>query len=211
MAINSEQPPNPYQICMWESTSQCKECSLNDKLKCRFKLADLMHFIAMFTGFALPATIGVIHSSYGWYLLGWLAFALFFFQVWESRILCSHCPYYAEKSRILHCIANYGVMKLWHYRPAPMSQAEKIQLWIGFAILMGYPFPFMILGHQFSWAIVAFWAAVLFFWTLWKDTCARCVNFSCPLNHVPQDIIETYLERNPTIRRAWKGDSRRQE
>ena len=67
MAVDSEQHSNPYQICMWKPVSQCRDCPLNDKLKCRFKLADLTHFIAMFTGFALPATIAVstsrVHST----------------------------------------------------------------------------------------------------------------------------------------------------
>ena len=54
-----------------------------------------------------------------------------------------------------------------------MSTSEKIQLWIGFAILGGYPFPFMLLGGEFLWAIVALWGLVIFFWTLRKDTCSE--------------------------------------
>lgn len=195
---------NPYDICTWRPVSECAGCSLAGKLKCRYKQGDLLHFMAMFAGFAIPAVIGVILSGYGWFLLGWVAFDLLFFEFWEIRILCSHCPYYAEKGHTLHCIANYGSFKAWKYHPEPISKAEKVQLIIGFIILGGYPFPFLLLGGQYLWAFVAAWGLFLFFWTLRKYTCSQCVNFSCILNTVPKDEVEQYLERNPTMKKAWE-------
>jgi hypothetical protein len=44
----------------------------------------------------------------------------------------------------------------------------------------------------------------MFFWTLREYTCSRCVNFSCPLNSVPREIVDAYLERNPVMRQAWQ-------
>ena len=44
----------------------------------------------------------------------------------EIRVLCSHCPYYAEEGRILHCLANHGTIKLWKYHPEPMRFWEKL-------------------------------------------------------------------------------------
>jgi hypothetical protein len=197
-------PHNPYDICTWRPEADCEGCSLAEQLKCRFNRRHLLHFVGMFGVFVIPAFIGVIQGGYGWYLLGWVAFWLIFFEVWEMRILCSHCPYYAERGATLHCIANYGSLKLWEYHPEPMSAFEKVQLWIGFAILGGYPFPFMILGRQYLWAITALWGLVMFFWTLREHTCSRCVNFSCPLNSVPKEIVDAYLERNPVMRQAWQ-------
>jgi hypothetical protein len=197
-------PNNPHDICTWRPASECVGCAVAGRLKCRFRLGDL--FAGMFLAFALPAFIGVILSGYGWYLLGWVAFWLVFFEFWEIRILCSHCPYYAERGATLHCIANYGSLKLWNYHPEPMSTFEKVQLWIGFAILGGYPFPFMILGGQYLWAVVALWGLAMFFWTLRRYTCSRCVNFSCPLNSVPKKVVDAYLERNPVMQKAWESD-----
>ena len=194
---------NPYDICTWRPAAECADCSLSGRLKCRFRAGDLFHFVGMFAGFALPAIIGTIAGGYGWWLLGWLAFCLFFFEVWEIRILCSHCPYYAETGHSLHCIANYSSLKLWKYHPEPMSWAEKVQLWIGFAILGGYPFPFLLLGGQYLLAALALWGLVLFFWTLRKYTCSQCVNFSCPMNGVPREVVDEYLRRNPVMGRAW--------
>jgi hypothetical protein len=195
---------NPHDICTWRPISACEGCPLEGRLRCRFRARDLLHFLAMFGGFALPAIIGVIRGGYGWYLLGWFGFALVFFELWEIRILCSHCPYYAEQGHTLHCIANYGSLKVWTYRPGPMSRSEKVQLWIGFAILTGYPFPFLLLGGQFIFALLALWGAGLFFWTLRRYVCSECVNFSCPLNRVPKEMVDEYLRRNPTMRAAWE-------
>jgi hypothetical protein len=163
----------------------------------------------MFLGFALPSVIGVIRGGYGWYLLGWLAFGAVFFGFWEIRILCSHCPYYAERGHTLNCIANYGCPKVWKYHPEPISTSEKVQLIVGFAILGGYPFPFLILGQRYAMALIAVWALAMFFWSLRRYVCSQCVNFSCILNDVPKEIVDAYLERNPVMRRAWEDSGYR--
>jgi hypothetical protein len=138
-------PTNPHDICTWRPESDCQGCPIAGQLKCRFKRHQLLHFVGMFGVFVVPAVIGVIQGGYGLAVLGWVAYWLVFFELWEIRILCSHCPFYAERGTTLHCIANYGSLKLWRYRPGPMSRSERIQLWIGFAILGGYPFPFILL------------------------------------------------------------------
>jgi hypothetical protein len=140
-----------------------------------------------------------------WIGLGlWIGFMVIFFTAWEIRILCSHCPYYAEKGRTLHCIANYGLPKLWRYHPEPMSRAEKIQLLIGFALLAGLPFPFLIAGGQWALVVVGLLSAAAFGITLKRDICSACVNFSCPLNSVPKPTVDAYLRRNPVMRAAWE-------
>ena len=202
--MSSISDSNPHDICTWRPVSACSDCSLSGDLKCRFRIGDLLHFLVTFLGFAIPAFAGMIVGGYGWFILGEVGFMVVFFSLWEIRILCAHCPYYAERGQTLHCIANYGSPKIWRYHPEPMSTAEKVQLLVGFTILAGYPFPFLILGHQWLLAAIALWGCLVFFWTLQKDTCSRCVNFSCPLNRVPKTTVDAYLRRNPVMRRAWE-------
>jgi hypothetical protein len=190
--------------CTIKPASNCTGCSIAGQLKCRFKWGDLLHFMAMFVGFAIPAVIGLIRGGYGCYLVGWIGFMLFFFNVWEIRILCSHCPYYAEDSLVLHCIANHGCLKLWKYHPEPMSTSEKVQLFIGFVLLCGFPLPFLLLSQQWVLAAISAWMLIFFFWTLKKYVCSACVNFSCPLNSVPKPTVDAYLMRNPVMREAWE-------
>jgi hypothetical protein len=151
MATN---PNNPYDICTWRVEAACEGCPLFERLKCRFDRGDLLHFLGMTGCVGIPAVLGMVAGGYGWYLLGWAAIWLVFFGLWEIRILCSHCPYYAERGATLHCIANYGCPKVWRYHPEPISTPEKIQLMIGFVLVGGYPFPFLILGQQFSLALL---------------------------------------------------------
>ena len=70
MAVNHNQQNNPHDICTFRDVASCVGCELGNELKCRFELWDLLHFIGLFVGFALPAIIGVIQSGYGKYLWG---------------------------------------------------------------------------------------------------------------------------------------------
>jgi len=203
MAIK-EQENNPYNICSWRHVSECEDCPIIGRLKCRYNLGDLLRFIGLFLLFLIPSLIGMIQGGYGWCIFGWIGFWIIFFEFWEIRIVCCHCPYYAEKSLTLHCIANYGSLKVWKYHPKPISKSEKIQLVVGFIILGGYPFAFLILGRQFILSLVALLGLIIFFWILQKYTCARCVNFSCVLNRVPKEVIDEYLKRNPIMKKAWE-------
>ncbi len=195
---------NPCGICTWQDVSQCADCPIGGTLNCRFNWGDLLYFLAGFLPPAIAVVAGMIQGGFGWYLVGWVGFMMFFFFVWEARVLCSHCPYWAEGGRVLHCLANYGVVKMWRYHPEPMSTSEKAQFLVGAGIMVLYPFPFLIIGGQYVLALIALAGVVSFGFSLKKHVCTRCVNFSCPANGVPKEIVDAYLRRNPMMRRAWK-------
>jgi hypothetical protein len=194
--------------CTAKTALSCEGCSLNGTLMCRFEKRDLTHFLMIFLPFFVTAIGGVIAGGYGWWLFGWLAYAIFFFYVWEARVLCSHCPYWAEDGRLLRCHANYGVIKLWKYRPGPMSRSEQIQFSIGALLLVLYPLVFMLLGREYLLAAVGLVSAISFGYLLWQDSCDRCVNFSCPLNHVDSEARQAFFTRNPIIAEVWKANSK---
>ena len=146
----------------------------------------------------------MISSGYGWWLIGWLAYSVFFFFGWEGRVLCSHCPYWAEDGHVLRCHANYGVIKLWKYRPGPMSRSEQAQFLIGALLLVLYPLVFMVIGQAYLLAGIGLVSAVSFAYLLRRNICVRCVNFSCPLNHVPKELVQAYLAQNPLMHAAWE-------
>ncbi|MFX1390099.1 MAG: hypothetical protein ACFE9Z_08565 [Promethearchaeota archaeon] len=193
-----------HTICIWKDNKECNECIIKEKLICHFKSKYLLSFLGFFAIFVITSVVGVILAGYGWFLLGWVGFWLFFFEFWEIRILCSHCPYYAENSKTLHCIANYGSIKLWKYHPEPMNISEKIQLIIGFIILVGYPLFFLILGNQFVFLITGIIELIIFFSFLKLRRCKRCLNFSCPLNNVEKELVDSFLKKNPIMKKAWE-------
>ncbi len=205
MTTSSSNPKNPHDICTWKPVTSCQDCAIAGTLKCRMRWRDLFNFFAATFPVMLIGAVGLIQSGYGWYLLAWFAYMLFFFFVWEARILCSHCPFWAEENgRTLHCLANYGVIKIWRYHPEPMSRSEKIQFLVGATILMLFPLPFMFLGGQLIWALLLAASLAGAVWYVRKTTCTRCVNFSCPSNRVPKAVVDAYLMRNPVMREAWE-------
>jgi len=196
-------PAEPIIPCTWQESSRCAECQISGKLQCRLDKRDMTRFFLIFMPFAVAAIAGTIRAGYGWALWLWLAYGLFFFFVWEARILCRHCPFWAGKSGILRCHANYGVVKLWKYHPGPMTRLEKMQFLVGGLILIAFPFPAMLLGHQYLFALITACTATSFALLLRLDVCVRCVNFSCPLNAVPKSLVDAYLINNPAILKAW--------
>ena len=62
----------------------------------------------------------------------------------------------------------------------------------------------MLLRGQYLLAVIALASAVGFAYNLIRNTCVRCVNFSCPLNRVPKPVVDAYLRRNPVMRTAWE-------
>jgi len=205
MPTNNNSSKNSINICTWQDEKDCIGCPIQERLNCRFNWSDLAYFLAIFLPSAAAAVAGMILGGFGWYLLGWAGYAVFFFFVWEARVLCSHCPYWAEGGRVLHCLANHGVIKLWRYHPEPMSRSEQAQFLVGAGIMVLFPFPFLILGEQYLLAGIMLLGLISFWFSLKKHVCTRCVNFSCPLNGVPKIIVDAYLRGNPVMLRAWEA------
>jgi hypothetical protein len=204
MDAASSERPSVDILCTWQSTQACQECNLASQLMCRYEQRDLIRFLLMFFPFGGLVIAGVILAGYGWYLVGWLAYALFFFFVWEARVLCRHCPFWSEESSVLHCHANYGVVKIWSYDPRPMNSSEKVQFAVGALILGLYPFPLMLLGQQYLLAFLSLAATIAFVVFLRRHECSRCIHFSCPANTVPKSKVDAYLRRNPVMLAAWE-------
>jgi hypothetical protein len=199
MEFKMEQIP-----CTARPETNCAGCNLKGPLMCRYEARDITHFFMIILPFFVTAIGGAIAGGYGWWLLGWLAYMLFFFFVWEARVLCSHCPYWAEPGRVLRCNANYGVIKIWRYRPGPMSRSEQVQFLAGVVIFILYPLVLLVLARQYLLAGIALASAASFGYLLRRNICDRCVNFSCPLNHVPLATRQAFFARNILIAAAWQ-------
>jgi hypothetical protein len=137
----------------------------------------------------------------------------------ETRLLCTHCPFYGAEGKTLRCLALDGFPKWWRYRPGPMSQWEKAVLSVFVVWLLLFPVAVQGYATWMLWskdgATVALWGMALvtlatilteaqFLYVIRHDFCARCVNFSCPLNSVPKALVDAYLQQNPVMREAWE-------
>jgi hypothetical protein len=211
--------------CTWEDEAQCAGCYNKGNLNCRWKASDLLLFIAS----VLPAMLGVLAGAIiiGLTQAAWwpmIAYILFFpvvLGIAEMRFLCSHCPYYAQEGRILHCLANHGTPKLWRYHPEPMNKVEKdllLLLAVLFLLLIpgavcgydiwyfaanGAQYGIAALAAAISLAAVVYASLFAFCVVMVKNVCSNCVNFSCPINRVDKKRVDAYLMKNPVMRKAW--------
>jgi hypothetical protein len=165
--------------------------------------------LAQFLLISIPAFLvggaGVLTSGLT-PLLIWIAVIVGFFGFVEIRVMCSHCPHYAEKGNTLGCWANHGSPKLWKYRPGLMSTVEKVAFFGGFVVVWGYPLAFLIDGGL--WLFLGLYVLLTagFFVTLKVSFCSHCMNFTCPLNGAADSVRVLFFERNPLVGDAWNRE-----
>jgi hypothetical protein len=193
-------PSLPLSTC---SAASCQDCRLQTRLQCHFHGKDLARFLGIaFLPFALGG-IGLARWN-AWLLIPWAAIIFGYFGLVEIRVMCAHCPHYAQPgTHSLQCWANYGSPKLWKYRPGPMSALEKIVFFAGLALIAGFPLAGLLASRQ--WLLLALFAVTLVGMAslMNRRMCARCMNFACPLNRVDQATRQLFFDRNPVVARAW--------
>jgi hypothetical protein len=199
------------EICIWKDKTECDDCKLNEDIFCRPQSKYRIFFAApMFIAF-LPLIVEILfYSDFELFLKlfffgSWIAYAFFFLNVWESRMLCNHCPYYAnDAQKKLHCPIDKGKLKTGKYDPGPSSLSEKIQFITGTIIFVGYPVPILVVGRLWFSLLFLVIGVVSWIVILQKKVCTDCVNFACVLNRVPKTIKDAFLKRNPVIKKAWE-------
>lgn len=217
---------NPYHICTLDDQSECASCLNNDKLACKWDRKILSGFQAIGFPPVLIAIFGMVITGYisgiWWPLVAYVVYFPAMFVIFEGRFLCSHCPYWAEDSNILHCLGNHGNPKLWRFHPEPMNKFEQFMMYFLVATIF-FIFPGAVLGHGI-WFISVHYAdyglisllglsgitgacllsSISFVVVLKVFFCSKCVNFSCPLNTVSKSVVDEYLKKNPVMKEAWE-------
>ena len=161
-------------------------------------------------------------AGFWWALVIYVAGALLFFGLGlETRILCSHCPYWTNDGSLLNCWAYPNTYKFWRYRPEPMNKIEKFILVLFFSFFAVFP---VIMTSYGIWLVTSssssinlfallgiigitigtLLAGIQFFYILQFHFCCRCVNFSCPFNRVSAEKIRAYLDRNSVMNKAFE-------
>ncbi|MCF2141242.1 MAG: hypothetical protein K9W44_14375 [Candidatus Lokiarchaeota archaeon] len=209
---------NVLTIC-YDNGVSCKDCPNHNKLMCQLDYKDSLIFAWPFLSFIGILVWGIIRSmnqgNLGWlglaiFIVFYLSYGFFFFNIWESKILCSHCPFYViDDSKTLKCYANYGFLKSAKYNPAPISKSEQYQFIIGASLLFVIPLIFLLIVQEFLFAGLVALFYIIFFLNTSNNSCKKCPNFSCILNRVPQDWKDEYLRRNPVMREAWEKAANR--
>lgn len=192
-------PHRPLTTC---TAQTCEDCSVGKEVHCHFHGRDLAAFLFVGLPVLVIGGAGIFRID-AWWLAPYALIAFGYFGFVEIRVMCSHCPHYAESGKSLQCWANYGSPRLWKYRPGPMSMTEKIVFVAGLVLIFGYPVVFLLIGLQWFLLAVYLLTVVSFYLTLQRSYCSECMNFACPLNKVDVQVRAEFFKRNPTIAQAW--------
>ena len=197
-----------------EIYSNCEDCSVNGKLMCTFNVKDTIYFIVPVLSVWITWILGLTYGFFSGkinllliivFLVGYIGYLIFFFQFWENKILCSHCPYYAfEEDKHVKCYANYGIYKVWKYNPAPMSSSEKIQFIISIALFAIIPLISLVITELYIYFSISLVLSLIWIISMHFLGCSKCPNFSCPLNNVSKEVVDEYLKQNSVMRKAWE-------
>ncbi len=191
----------PLHTCIEKS---CNNCDVSHDLNCHFNLSQLMRFLIGGLPSFIIAGIG-IYSFNPAFLLPWIIMIISYFGFIEIRVMCSHCPHYAEPEiKSLKCWANYGSPKLWKFRPGPMSSIEKTVFILGFLLIIIYPFIFLLMSQNFIILLLYSITILIGGFLIHKFLCTQCINFACPSNRVDDEIRKKFFNKNPIIRDAWE-------
>ncbi len=217
---------NRSYTCTWDDQADCLNCSIHGKLACKWDKKILLGFHGISWPPILTTIIGIVMvgilTGTWWPVYSFVIYFFLMFGLFEIRFLCSHCPYYAEDGKILHCLANHGSYKFWSYHPEPMNKFEKFMMRFLIAtIFFVFPISIMLYGIVYlsmnyaDYGLIALLGligitaaniitAVSFAYSLKTFYCPDCVNFSCPLNTVQKPVIDKYLKKNEVMRTAWE-------
>jgi hypothetical protein len=218
---------NQYDICAWKDEAECSDCALRceelgyqpDMPEFRFfTVSQLPNLALSVFGLVLLAIV-----TGAWWPL--VAFGAACLVLWglglETRVLCSHCPFWAAESETMPCLELTGSPKIWRYPPGPMAAWKKATFAAFISVLLVFPSPAkgyalwtvaMEDGASGTLALLGMVGITLatiltgaqFFYIVRTRFCARCVYFSCPLNQVSRGKVNAYLVHNPVMRAAWE-------
>ncbi len=208
--------------CTWQDESVCEGCSNKTQLDCRWDVKHLLRFLYAMSPALLitfgSLIVGGVFTRIWWPIALYFGYYILFFIV-ETRILCSHCPYYSKDGIMLHCLANHGFIKFYRYHPEPMNLFERTLLIIGIILFGIIPLVGQIpsivrlavnLPTDKTFFItlivllgVSIIGVIFSFTFLFTQICVKCVNLSCPFNKVPKDLADNYLNKNPDMKTAW--------
>ena len=181
----------PLDICHEED---CNKCNLAEVINCHFTIKELVRFYIISLPSFILGGLGIYYFD-RIVLLFWILYTAVFFLVIETRVLCPHCPHYAQPTNTLRCWANFGFPKSWKYKPTPLNRIEKIILLAGFILIWGSPA--VAISLNTLWILLGIYliSVLLFFYFLGYWQCSRCVNITCPLNRVNNNVKQQFSDK----------------
>jgi len=170
---------------------------------CRYDIKDSLLFVIAMLPYIIVSIVGSIKVGLGVWLWAWLAYAGIFFILIEPLVLCRYCPYWDLPGKTLKCHANYGVLKLFKYKPGESTLLEKTLFIITALIFFCIPLCLLIIGKSYLLFAIGSSSLFSFIYVAKNTICTKCINFSCPINSINKETKKQYLEQNKVMKDAY--------
>ena len=153
-------------------------------LRERYSFSDYLYYSTLGAVPLFSAFYAVFNHSGAW-LSVYILICLLAVSV-VYRHYCSHCPHYTREGRLTRCIFFWGVPKVFERRPGPLTVADKALALGAFAAVI--LFPLYWLFQQVGLLAIFVMSLAVFFATIRRNECRRCIYFDCPVNRVPPEV-----------------------
>ncbi len=218
-------PQSPVLSCITADDMECEDCNLDKVINCKFSKRETIVFIICNTCYRLNALaifyfIGFMLNTW-WMMWAYGLFIATTFFVIEPGLICSHCPFYTKEGKYLKCGGLWGMPKLWKYHPEPIKNWKKIVMLVvgfifevipllgivgGFILFLIDPRPPLFYGIGLIITTIIFIGLAYYHLkVLLGNRCKKCPHFSCPLNKVPANYVQLFLNKNILLLEAWEN------
>jgi hypothetical protein len=181
-------------ICIDPPREVCLTCGLRTSLKCRSSIFSILSFYCRYFLFFVPAFLGLLAGNRQAIAYGWVIYMSIFFVLVLPAVLCSYCPFYRRKGRVIFCISTAGTLKVRKPQAGPIKKADRLIFILGFIVLIIFPFLFLLTDRLFLYAALAAAGLAVFIGSELLFVCSKCVNFDCLMNRVPEELQKKYRE-----------------
>ena len=213
-----------YIICTSKDGSLCVTCELKDALNCRYdeslwKCFRKKQISYEILGFFVVG-VAAFFTTLWWAFLLYAVVIILNFAFIETLFLCRHCPFYEKEGKTLECLTLKGLPRIWSFDPSPITRSGRL----GMGLVGGFVdlFP-LLMGGYASWVlfstntanlltvsmilltVISLIAVMYLERYIGENYCKRCVNLSCILNKVPEELKDAYLRKNPELLKIWEA------
>jgi hypothetical protein len=156
----------------------------HSQLRQSYSFSDFLYYTALAVVPFFTAFYAVFNRSTGWFVFYFLLCLLSATLLY--RYYCTHCPYYTRDGRFTKCMFFPGMPKAFQRRPGPLGFLDKGIAFTAAAVAIIFPLYWLF---QQPGLLIIFLLSFIVFWvTIRRNECSRCIFLDCPVNKAAEEL-----------------------
>jgi len=160
---------------------------ISQPLKTEHRFSDFVYWVSFALVPLMTAAVAMERLSKAWLVAYLLVLAASLALIY--RVFCTHCPHYMKTGRTVRCMFMWGVPKIFAPRPGPYNPTEKVIVFAAPALAVLFPLHCLLQSPGLLFVYILSWG--VFFTTIRRDECRRCVHLHCPVNPAGEDASDS--------------------